>query len=94
MTVQERRKTIAQTLADNLQAPIPQTLGSCIKELEFWGQFRADYPEAKAREFFVLGLLSEVRPRSVEEVRRALRYLIKRDIKCSHTLENLLKLDW
>lgn len=65
---------------------LPQTLADCLHELLFWSglwRLRAAVhfdcadpaPEGSARDWFVFGMLAEIRPRSKEEAAAVLRFL-------------------
>ncbi len=69
---------------------LPQTLSDCLRELGFWsGLYRlraavhfdcADpAPEGCARDWFVFGMLAEIRPRAKEEAVAVLRYMSQED---------------
>ena len=71
-----------------LQELMPHTLSDCLHELAYWDDLyrlrracdASGYYESSmetwAREAFVFGLLAELRPRSREEARATLRYLM------------------
>ncbi|MGS3139734.1 hypothetical protein ACB316_16145 [Aeromonas sanarellii] len=78
--VAERFKTLPELM--------PHTLSDCLHELAYWddlyrlrracdanGYYESSM-ETWAREAFVFGLLAELRPRSREEARETLRYLM------------------
>lgn len=86
---------------------LPNTLADCLYELAYWRdlyrlrgaacQYAADGEgpeEASARERFVFTLLGEIRPRSREEAKAVLRYLIangrKDDQEADAILDNLI----
>lgn len=65
---------------------MPHTLADCLHELAYWSDLYrlrnvidrncSEGPrEATAREWFVFGLLAEIRPRSRDEAKAVLRYL-------------------
>jgi len=63
---------------------MPHTLADCLYELDYWDhlsslRYAVEYgdppPEAHAREWFVFGLLAEIRPRNREEAIAVFRYL-------------------
>lgn len=69
---------------------LPHTLADCLHELEYWNQLywlrnavdnhcSDGAPEASAREWFVFGLMAEIRPRSKEEAVKVFRYLVDSD---------------
>ncbi|MDT4842207.1 hypothetical protein FQZ97_760980 [compost metagenome] len=69
---------------------MPHTLADCLHELDYWQRlfllrnavdsYGSDgAPETSAREWFVFGLMAEIRPRSKEEARAVFRYLIDSD---------------
>lgn len=66
---------------------MPYTLTDCLHELSYWNQlywlrnavdnYCSDgVPEGSAREWFVFGLMAEIRPRSKEEAMAVFRYLM------------------
>ena len=66
---------------------MPHTLADCLHELAYWDdlyrlrnvidRYCSEGPrEATARERFVFGLLAEIRPRSRDEAKAVLRYLV------------------
>ncbi|MDT4819582.1 hypothetical protein FQZ97_527010 [compost metagenome] len=66
---------------------MPHTLADCLHELDYWRQlywlrnavdtYASDGPtEATARDWFVFGLLAELRPRDKAEALAVFRYLI------------------
>ena len=68
-------------------ALMPQTLSDCLHELAYWKSLYSlrnsvnrdcadPAPEASARDWFVFGLLAEIRPRGKDEAMAVLRYLI------------------
>ncbi|MDV7210118.1 hypothetical protein [Azotobacter beijerinckii] len=67
---------------------LPHTLADCLHELGYWRQLYwlrnavdrdcSEGPqEATARDWFVFGLLAEIRPRNRDEAKAVLRYLIE-----------------
>ncbi|MGH8346424.1 MAG: hypothetical protein ACRES5_07635 [Pseudomonas sp.] len=69
---------------------MPQTLTDCLHELDYWNQlywlrnvvdlYASDGPaEASARDWFVFGLLAEIRPRDKAEALATFRYLMTSD---------------
>jgi len=69
---------------------MPNTLSDCLYELEYWNQLywlrhaverdgSDPAPEASARGSFVFELLARIRPRSREEAKAVLRYLVAGD---------------
>lgn len=69
---------------------LPQTLTDCLHELAFWSdlyRLRAAVhfdcadpaPEGCARDWFVFGMLAEIRPRAKEEAVAVLRYMSEED---------------
>lgn len=69
---------------------LPHTLADCLHELDYWQQlywlrnavdnYASDGPaEATARDWFVFGLLAELRPRNKAEALAVFRYLIGSD---------------
>ena len=65
---------------------MPRTLADCLHELDYWNQlyrlrnavdiYSSDGPpEASARDWFVSGLLAEIRPRTKDEAKAVLRYV-------------------
>ena len=85
---------------------MPHTLSDCLHELAYWNElyrlrnacdtqgYYENSIEAHARDWFVFGLLAELRPRNREEARATLRYLMgsERDDapEAEGILENLL----
>lgn len=85
---------------------MPNTLSDCLYELDYWRQLywlrhSVDHdssdaaPEASARDWFVFEMLAEIRPRSKEEAKAVLRYLINsnRSDSCKdmeRVMENLI----
>ncbi len=87
-------------------ALMPQTLSDCLHELKYWNDLyrlrnavdrdAADpVPEATARDWFVFGLLAEIRPRGKDEAMAVFRYLIEDDrmgmTKTESILTNLIR---
>ncbi|MBV6753015.1 hypothetical protein KV580_22080 [Pseudomonas chlororaphis] len=69
---------------------MPHTLSDCLYELDYWHQlyllrhavdiYGSDGPaESTAREWFVFGLLAEIRPRNKAEALAVFRYLVASD---------------
>ncbi|WP_257604435.1 hypothetical protein [Pseudomonas sp. UMAB-08] len=69
---------------------MPNTLADCLYELDYWCQlywlrnaadrYASDGPqEATARDWFVFGLLAEIRPRDKTEALAVFRYLVSSD---------------
>lgn len=67
---------------------MPQTLADCLHELRFWSdlyRLRAavcfdgsdPVPEGSARDWFVFGMLAEIRPRTKEEAVSVLRFIVE-----------------
>lgn len=64
---------------------LPNTLADCLYELDYWSQLyrlRNAYdsyydtsPESSAREWFIFGLLAEIRPRDRDEAKAVLKYM-------------------
>ena len=64
---------------------LPNTLADCLYELDYWSQLyrlRNAYDsyydtssESSAREWFVFGLLAEIRPRNRDEAKAVLKYM-------------------
>ena len=64
---------------------LPNTLADCLYELDYWSQlyrlrnaYDSDYdtsPESSAREWFIFGLLAEIRPRNRDEAKAVLKYM-------------------
>lgn len=84
---------------------LPYTLADCLHELEYWHRLywlrnavdsycSEGPPEATAREWFVQGLLAEIRPRSKEEAKAVLRHMSTFDLfdqeESEAILENLI----
>ncbi|MCS3471239.1 hypothetical protein M2401_005001 [Pseudomonas sp. JUb42] len=66
---------------------MPNTLPDCLREIDYWNELyrlrnavdrdASDGPaEASARDWFVFGLLAEIRPRSKEEALAVFRYML------------------
>jgi hypothetical protein len=66
---------------------MPNTLSDCLHELDYWNQLyllrnaidrdASDGPrEASARDWFVFGLLAEIRPRDKQEALPVFRYMV------------------
>lgn len=67
---------------------MPHTLSDCLHELAYWNElyrlrnacdtqgYYENSIEAHARDWFVFGMLAELRPRNREEARATLRYLM------------------
>jgi hypothetical protein len=80
-------------VADRLNAHpdlLPHTLADCLYELDYWNQLcwlrhavdrdcSDGPPEASARDWFVFGLLAEIRPRDKTEALAVFRYLVASD---------------
>lgn len=69
---------------------LPHTLADCLHELDYWHQlyvlrhavdaYASDGPaESTARDWFVFGLLAEIRPRDKAEALAVFRYLVASD---------------
>jgi hypothetical protein len=69
---------------------LPYTLADCLYELNYWNQLywlrnavdnhsSDGPPEAGARDWFVFGLLAEIRPRDKAEALAVFRYLVASD---------------
>ena len=67
---------------------LPQTLADCLWELDYWRQLYRlrnavdrdcsdGPPEASARDYFVFGLLAEIRPRNKDEAKAVFRHLMR-----------------
>lgn len=85
---------------------MPHTLSDCLHELAYWNDLHylrkacdtsGDYEhrmESSARDWFIFGLLAELRPRTREEAKDTLRYLMaseRHDIpEADQILENLV----
>ena len=64
---------------------LPNTISDCLHELDYWNQLyrlRNAYDsyydtssESSAREWFVFGLLAEIRPRNRDEAKAVLKYM-------------------
>lgn len=85
---------------------IPQTLADCLHELKYWKhlhrlrsasckEYCQPLEEVTSRDWFVFGLLAEIRPRDTEEAKAVLRYLLecgRRDvIGADAILENIIR---
>lgn len=85
---------------------IPQTLADCLHELKYWDrlhwlrcascdEYCQPLEEVSSREWFVFGLLAEIRPRDSEEAKAVFRYLIedgRRDATGANAvLENIIR---
>lgn len=85
---------------------MPHTLSDCLHELTYWNDLHylrkacdtsGDYEhcmESSARDWFIFGLLAELRPRTREEAKDTLRYLMVSDRQdmpeADRILENLV----
>ncbi|MFM5870643.1 hypothetical protein ACET6Z_05160 [Aeromonas veronii] len=85
---------------------MPHTLSDCLHELAYWDDLyrlrrasdsNGDYEhrmESSARDWFIFGLLAELRPRTREEAKDTLRYLMVSDRQgmpeADQILENLV----
>lgn len=85
---------------------MPHTLNDCLYELAYWDDlyrlrracdtngFYENSMEAHAREWFIFGLLAELRPRTREEAKEVLRYLMASELhdmpEADRILENLV----
>ncbi|SIQ95910.1 hypothetical protein SAMN05878295_105190 [Aeromonas hydrophila] len=85
---------------------MPHTLRDCLHELAYWNDLHylrkacdtsGDYEhrmESSARDWFIFGLLAELRPRNREEAKDTLRYLMVSDRQdmpeADRILENLV----
>jgi len=68
---------------------LPHTLADCLYELDYWhelywlrqasGDCGDGAPEASARDWFMFGLLAEIRPRDKAEALAVFRYLVASD---------------
>ncbi len=64
---------------------LPNTLADCLHELDYWDQlyrlrnahdsYYDTSPESSAREWFIFGLLAEIRPRNRDEAKAVLKYM-------------------
>ena len=65
---------------------LPNTLADCLYELDYWSQlyrlrnaYDSDYvdtgADSSAREWFVFGLLAEIRPKNRDEAKAVLKYM-------------------
>ncbi|MGY3928469.1 hypothetical protein [Aeromonas simiae] len=92
--VAERFKAIPELM--------PHTLSDCLHELAYWNdlyrlrlacdtsRYYESSHEASARDWFVFGLLAELRPRSRDEARAALRYLMASQREDSDEADGIL----
>ena len=84
---------------------MPHTLADCLHELDYWDRlyrlrnavdiYASDGPpQARAREWFVFGLLAEIRPRHKDEAKAVFRYLVEHQrqdaTEADAILENLI----
>lgn len=69
---------------------LPHTQADCLRELDYWHQLYLlrhavdrdcsdGPPEASARDWFVFGLLAEIRPRDKQEALAVFRYMVSSD---------------
>lgn len=68
---------------------MPNTLSDCLYELDYWRQLYwlrdsidrhgGLVPEGSARDWFVFEMLAEIRPRTKEEAKAVLRYMVTGD---------------
>lgn len=83
-TIDQDRAKVAERFKRH-PAQMPATLDACLVELRYWNQLYwlrnsiggggDGVPEAVAREWFAVGLLSEIPPRSYEEAVRVLDWM-------------------
>lgn len=81
---------------------MPHTLSDCLHELAYWNElyrlrnacdtqgYYENSIEAHARDWFVFGLLAELRPRNREEARATLRYLMSSERDDAPEAERIL----
>jgi len=84
---------------------MPNTLADCLHELDYWNRLywlrnavdtsaSDGAPQAIAREWFVFGLLAEIRPRHKDEAKAVFRYLVEHQrqdaSEADAILENLI----
>lgn len=80
---------------------LPQTLADCLWELDYWRQLYRlrnvvdrdcsdGPPEASARDYFVFGLLANIRPRNKDEAKAVFRHLMRGDYIDSKEAEAIL----
>lgn len=99
-------KVEVETKFKKCAAFMPQTFFDCLHELDYWNSLYRlrnavdrDYadpaPEATARDWWVFGLLAEIRPRGKDEAMDVFRYLIDDDrmgmTKTESILSNLIR---
>lgn len=81
---------------------MPHTLADCLYELVYWHQiylirnatdkdYTDPYQEVTAREWFVFGLLAEIRPRHKDEAKAVFRHLMAQDISDQKEVERILE---
>ncbi|MFM4860704.1 hypothetical protein [Aeromonas media] len=82
---------------------MPHTLSDCLHELAYWNDLHylrkacdtsSDYEhrmESSARDWFIFGLLAELRPRTREEAKNAFRYLMTSDRQDMPEAEQILE---
>lgn len=82
---------------------MPHTLSDCLHELAYWNDLHylrkacdtsSDYEhrmESSARDWFIFGLLAELRPRTREEAKNAFRYLMTSDRQDMPEVEQILE---
>ncbi len=82
---------------------MPHTLSDCLHELAYWNDLHylrkacdtsGDYEhrmESSARDWFIFGLLAELRPRTREEAKNAFRYLMTSDRQDMPEAEQILE---
>ncbi len=82
---------------------MPHTLSDCLHELAYWNDLHylrkacdtsSDYEhrmESSARDWFIFGLLAELRPRTREEAKNAFRYLMASDRQDMPEAEQILE---
>lgn len=82
---------------------MPHTLSDCLHELAYWNDLHylrkacdtsGEYEhrmESSARDWFIFGLLAELRPRTREEAKNAFRYLMTSDRQDMPEAEQILE---
>lgn len=95
-----------EQVADRFKARtelMPHTLSDCLHELAYWNDLHylrkacdtsGDYEhrmESSARDWFIFGLLAELRPRTREEAKNAFRYLMTSDRQDMPEAEQILE---
>lgn len=91
-----------ERVAERFKA-LPELMPDCLHELAYWNDLHylrkacdtsGDYEhrmESSARDWFIFGLLAELRPRTREEAKNAFRYLMTSDRQDMPEAEQILE---